>query len=168
MSNYDAFLKIDGIEDESEDAKHGKEIQLSSFTWGSSQPGTFGAGGGGGGGKVSFQDFHFTKELSKATLKLKVFHNSGKHIPKATLTLRKATGSGGQQDYYKITFEDVLISSYNASGVGSHGGPVPTESWSMAFTKYEEEYFVQDKGGKLASAGTVNWDVKKNDGSKPS
>ena len=40
MAAVDYFLKIDGIEGEAEDAKHGKEIELHSWSWGEQQMGT--------------------------------------------------------------------------------------------------------------------------------
>ena len=36
----DYFLKIDGIEGESKDSKHAKEIDLLSWSWGASQTGS--------------------------------------------------------------------------------------------------------------------------------
>ena len=56
----DYVLKIDGIKGESTDSKHKDEIEIESFSWGATQPGSFASGGGGGAGKVSFQDIHFT------------------------------------------------------------------------------------------------------------
>ena len=50
----DYLLKLEGIKGESLDAKHKDEIEIESFSWGATQPGTF-ASGGGGAGKVSFQ-----------------------------------------------------------------------------------------------------------------
>ena len=41
---YDAFLKIDGIEGESNDKTHKGEIELSSFSWGVSNAGCRGVG----------------------------------------------------------------------------------------------------------------------------
>jgi type VI secretion system secreted protein Hcp len=56
-SHADMFLKIDGIEGESPDDKHKNEIQLLSFSWGATQPGSAAHGGGGGVGKVQIHDF---------------------------------------------------------------------------------------------------------------
>jgi hypothetical protein len=41
----DYFLRIDGVEGESQDAKHRNEIQVLSFDFGESQAGTFAFGG---------------------------------------------------------------------------------------------------------------------------
>ena len=50
MAAVDFFLKIDGIDGESADHKHGKEIDVQSWSWGAHQSGTHAGGGGGGAG----------------------------------------------------------------------------------------------------------------------
>jgi len=40
MATVDYFLKLDGIEGESQDYKHKGEIDVESFSWGVSQVGT--------------------------------------------------------------------------------------------------------------------------------
>ena len=157
----DIFLKIDGIEGESEDSKHGKEIQILAWSWGMTQIGSHDFGGGGGSGKVSMQDFNFTTVVSKATTKLQLACATGKHIPKGVLAVRKA---GGKQDDYDIyTFEDLLISSFQTGG--SSGEAAPTENISFNYAKMKHEYKQQDKAGKLTPAGEFKYDLKKNEGS---
>ena len=64
----DYFLKLDGIEGESTDNKHAKEIDVEAWSWGESQTGSGVPGGGGGGaGKVSMQDFHFVIKHNSAS-----------------------------------------------------------------------------------------------------
>src|SRR5262245_47415780 len=110
MAQVDYFLKIDGIQGESQDAKHKGEIELLSFNWGETQTGTFAHGGGGGAGKVQMQDFHFMMNVNSASAKFFLKCASGEHIKTALLTCRKA--GKDQQDYLKVTFEDLIISSY--------------------------------------------------------
>lgn len=64
----DYFLKIDGIQGESTDAKHEGEISTLSWSWGETQATTPGAGGGAA--KVSMQDFRFSKAVDKTSPKL--------------------------------------------------------------------------------------------------
>ena len=92
MALVDYFLKIDGCPGESMDAKHKDEIHILSFSFGASQSGTMAFGGGGGAGKVQMQDFHFMMNVNKASPVLFQKCATGEHIPKATLTARKATG----------------------------------------------------------------------------
>jgi type VI secretion system secreted protein Hcp len=60
---FDAFLKLDGIDGESADAKYKGAIEILSFSWGVSNAGSHGSGSGGGAGKASFQDLHFVSGL---------------------------------------------------------------------------------------------------------
>src|SRR2546422_10518761 len=114
MALVDYFLKIDGAPGESADAKHKDEIQVLSFSFGESQAGTMAFGGGGGAGKVHMQDFHFMMNVNKASPKLFLACATGDHIPKAVLTGRKA--GKDQQDYLKVTFTDLLVSSFHTNG----------------------------------------------------
>src|SRR5262249_20296840 len=100
MAAVDYFLKIDGIDGESQDHKHKGEIDLLSWSWGEHQSGTHGAGGGGGAGKVSMGDFHFVMHINKASPKLMLACADGEHIRKAVLTCRKAGTE--QQEFLKI------------------------------------------------------------------
>ena len=155
----DYFLKLEGIKGESKDAKHKDEIDLLSFSWGATQSGTHASGGGGGAGKVSFQDFHFVMKMSKASPLLLQAVATGKHIKQADLVARKAGGK--QQEYLKIKFTDVLISSYQSGG--SQGGDdIPMEQVSLNFAKINVEYADQKEDGSLNPATVASYDLKQN------
>ena len=158
MAQVDYFLKIDGVEGESTDAKHKGEIDIMSFSWGATQTGTFAFGGGGGAGKVQFQDFHFTSSVSKASPTLMLKCATGEHIKSATLTCRNAGET--QQEFMHIKFEDVLVSSYQSGG--SQGGGVPTDQMSLNFAKVTFDYQPQKPDGTLDSAVKAGWDLKAN------
>lgn len=154
----DFFLKIDGIEGESQDAKHKGEIDVASWSFGSTNAGTHSAGGGGGAGKVSMGDFVFVHRGDKATPKLQLANWGGDHIKTATLTVRKA--GKDQQEYLKYTFSDLLVSSVSIGG--SHGEELPMESVSLNFSKVEIEYKEQKPDGTLGSAVKSGWNLKTN------
>ena len=157
MASVDYFLKIDGIDGESVDAKHKGSIQIDSFSWGQSNAGTHSAGGGGGAGKVAMQDFHFTMNTNKASVKLMLACATGEHIKSAKLTCRKAGKE--QQEYLVIDFSDLLISSYQLGGAGSSG--LPTESISFNFSKVEFNYREQKADGTLQAPIKAGYDLKK-------
>jgi type VI secretion system secreted protein Hcp len=154
----DYFLKIAGIEGESPDSKHKNEIQLESWSWGETQQGGHAAGGGGGAGKVAMQDFHFVMKVNKATPKLMLACANGEHIKEAILSVRKAGKE--QQDYLKITLNDLLVSSYQTGG--SHGDVVPSDQISLNFSKIQFEYKEQKPDGTLGSAVKTGYDLKAN------
>ncbi len=158
MAVADYFLKIDGIPGESQDSKHKDEIHLESWSFGAQQSGTFAFGGGGGAGKVSMQDFHFVMTVNKASPKLFLACSTGDHIKSATLTCRKA--GKNQQDFYKVTFSDLLVSSFQTSGSGS-ATVLPQESISFNFAKIEWQYAEQNADGSLKGPVKVGYDLKK-------
>jgi type VI secretion system secreted protein Hcp len=161
MAAVDYFLKIDGIDGESQDSKHKNEIDLLSWSWGESNSGSSAYGGGGGAGKVSMQDFSFTMNANKASPKIFLACATGAPVDSAILTCRKAGKT--QQEYLKITFSDLLISSYSTGG--SAGDVVPVESISFNFSKIEHSYAAQKADGSLEAPLKHTYDCKQNTGS---
>lgn len=154
----DFLLVLEGIKGESSDSKLKDAIEIESFSWGCSNSGSHSSGGGGGAGKVTFQDLHFTTHVNKSSPLLMLACASGQHIKKAVLHVRKQ--GGDQQEYYTITLEDLLVSTYVAGG--SEGNGVPSDQFSLNFTKIKFEYKPQKPDGSLDSAQTAGWDVKVN------
>jgi len=159
MALVDYFLKIDGIEGESQDDKHKNEIDVESWSWGETNGGDAAHRGGMGAGKVSMQDFHFTMRVNKASPKLMEACATGEHIKKAILTCRKAGKQG--QEYLKVTLSDLIISSYQTGG--SNGDSVvPIDQISMNFSKIENEYKEQKADGTLGGTVRSGYDLKAN------
>lgn len=140
-----AYLKIDGIEGASTVKGHKGEIDVLAFSWGISNPAT---AGGGGAGKPQVSDFSFSKEIAKDSPELFVSVCQGEHHKEAVLTV-EGVGSdprGISKSFYKVVFNEVLISSVSISG--SDGG-VPTENVSLNFAKVEIEYRDQKGSSKV-------------------
>jgi len=153
----DFYLEIDGIKGESNDESHKDTIEIESFSWGCTNSGSFASGGGGGAGVVSFQDIHFTTKVGAASPLLMLACASGQHLTKATLYVRKAGGK--QEDYYVVTMEGVLVSSYQ-SGDAAGGDSIPTDQFSLNFSKIKFEYKPQDPKGGLGSPIEGSWNLK--------
>ena len=154
----DFLLELDGIKGESKDTKHKDTIEIQSFSWGATNSGSAGTGGGAGIGKVSFQDIHFTSRVNKASALLALHCATGKHITKAQLFVRKQ--GEGQQDFYVIALEDLLVSSFQSSD--ATGGDLPTDQFSLNFAKIKFEYKMQNEKGGLEAPQTFGWDLKAN------
>jgi type VI secretion system secreted protein Hcp len=154
----DYFLKIKGIEGESKDSKHTNEIDVLSFSWGETQTGTHAGGGGGGAGKVSMQDFHFVMKTNKASPKLLLACANGEHIPEAIMVCRKA--GKDQQDFMKLKFYDLLVSSYQTGG-SSTGDEIPMDQISLNYAKIEYEYREQNADGTMQGPIKAGYDLKK-------
>jgi len=153
----DFFLKIDGIEGESQDSKHKNEFQLLSFEFGANQAHARDfVGGGHGAGKASFSDFTFVKQVDKGSPKLMGACATGHHIPKAVLVVRKA--GKDQHEYLKVTFSDILVSHITAFGDGK--SPLPLDEIKLNFAKVEFEYKEQKSDGSLGGATKWGYDLK--------
>jgi type VI secretion system secreted protein Hcp len=154
----DTFLKVDGIKGESKDSAHKDEIDVLGWSWGMSQSGTFGTGGGGGAGKVNVQDVTVTKYVDASSPDLMLHCCNGKHIPKATLVVRKA--GENPVEYVVINFEKLLVSSVSTGGAG--GEERLTENVTFNFSNFEVEYKPQaDTGGGEAPI-KIGWDILAN------
>jgi type VI secretion system secreted protein Hcp len=145
MAQVECFLKIDGVEGESSDDRHRGEIEVESFSWGETHVGGAAHGGGTGAGKVQPQDLQIVKKLDKSSPLLMSACATGQHFRSATLVARKA--GAGQQDYLKVTLEDVTIGSYQIGS--SQGGLVPMDQVGFTFATLEMIYREQKRDGTL-------------------
>jgi len=155
-SSLDCFLKLDGIDGESQDSKHKNEIEVDTYSLRVDQQGSAHTGGGAGSGLSEHGDIRFTKLTDKASAKLLQASSSGEHIKKAVLTCRKA--GKDQQDFLTYTFSDVLISHYQ---MGSpKAGQLPKDQFDLNFGKIEIEYKEQKSDGTLGGSVKGGWDIK--------
>lgn len=141
--SVDMFLRIKGVEGESVDKVHAKEIDISSWSWGMSQSGTTHVARGGGAGKVSVQDVTITKLVDKSTPNLIKACCNGKHFDEAVITVRKA----GEKplEYIILTMKDVLVT--NVSEGGSGGEDRLSESITLNFAEFSYVYVPQKRDG---------------------
>ena len=151
------FLKVDGADGESANSKHKNWVDLESFHWGANQPSSMHVGGGGGAGKVSFHDLTTVSNVDKSYPAMLVNCASGKHIPKVQVAGAKA--GGDEIEYFKITMEDVIVTSVDVSG--AHGANV-TVNYSFQAAKVKSEYSLQDSKGGKGATSEFGWDIKQN------
>jgi len=157
----DMFFKIGDLVGESVDHKHKGSIDVLAWSWGMSQSGTTHQGTGGGAGKVSVQDLSFTKYIDKSSPVLMLYCCNGKHVDKATLTVRKA--GERQLEYLIIKLTEILVSSVSTGGSG--GEDRLTENVTLNFAKVNLSYQPQNsKGAADGSAVEISWDIVGNEG----
>lgn len=160
MAQSDFYLQIDGIEGESEAVGFEKQIQIESWSMGANNAGSAGLGTGLGTGKVSMQDFHFVMQNGKASAQIMLAVCKGNHIPQAVLSCRKTGGDGSPYTYYKYTFNDLVMSSFQSGASQA----LPMEQVSFNYTKITLEYFQQKADGTVALTNTIAYDTKKVEG----
>ena len=158
MARPDFYLKIDGIDGESDKKGVEKQIELLSWSWGERNSGSMAHGGGGGVGRVSMDDFQFTMTINKATPKLMLACANGEHIKTCTLTCREAGKE--QHPYLVIKFSDVMISSYQIGGSAGDDGK-PVDHCSFNYAKVEWEYKAQKPDGTVGDPVKAGYDLKK-------
>jgi type VI secretion system secreted protein Hcp len=154
----DMFLKLEGIAGESKDSKHKGEIDILAWSWGASQSGSTHSGSGGGAGKVNVQDISFTKYVDKSSPSLFLTCANGKHIPTATLVVRKA--GENPLEYIKMELSEIIVSSYQTGGSG--GEDRLTENVTLNFAKLKLSYVPQNDKGGGESPVVTGWDIPAN------
>ena len=146
VSANDMFLKLTGVKGESTDDKHKGEIDVLSWSWGTST----------GTGKVKrgtvppqcIQDLALTKFVDTSTPQLIMSAVKGEHIKEGILTLRKAGKE--QQEYLIIKMTDVLVTSYQTGGVSGDNGPL-VDTVLLNFSSIHGEYKPQRPDGSLGT-----------------
>lgn len=155
----DYFLKIDGIEGESQDVQHKGEIELNSWSFGGTNVGVSQAHAGMGGKEAKFdaQDFQFTTRISKASPRFAQACASGQHFKGATLFARRGA-ERERQAYLTIKLVDIQIVSYQQNG--SRGTDSPNEQVSLSYARIEIEYKEQKPDGSLGDPVRGGFDGK--------
>lgn len=155
----DQFIKIGDLEGEADDDAHGGEIKVLSWSWGMSQSGTLHLGtAGSGAGKVSVQDFSFTKFVDKSSANLMKACCKGTHWDSgAKLTVRKAGGS--PLEYIVIEMKPVMITKV---AIGGMEQDLVTEQVSLNFATVKMTYAPQKPDGSGDAAVEGGFDIAKN------
>ena len=150
----DMFLKIEGVEGESKDKAHGKEIDILSLSWSTAMQSSR---AGGGTGKASVEELSVTKYIDKATPKLFESLVTGKHIAEAKIVVRSA--GGNPVEYLKYTLKDIMVSSYSTGGSSEEDRP--TENVSFSYGKVEVEYTELNPDRTPKQVIVQGWDAAK-------
>ena len=154
------FLKLDGIEGESQDRRHAKEIDVMAWSLGVTNTASAHAGGGGGSGRASFTDLAVTKVVDKATPVLMLAAAAGRHLRTAKLTVT----SGGPRpvEYLVVDLEDVLVTSCLLADTAEPDRPV--ENVALAYGKIHVAYTQQAPSGGVGAVAEMSWDVVRSTG----
>lgn len=87
----DMFMEIDNTVGESKDSNHKGWTDITSFSWGASQPSHISVRGGGSAGKVNFNDLYIHSILDKSTPVILKHCASGKNLIKVEVSTCKAS-----------------------------------------------------------------------------
>ncbi len=160
MADTFFFLKLSGIDGESQDSDHSGEIDILSFSENIQNAGSYDAGTGGNTGKASFGELHITKYLDKASATLRQYCALGTAIDTATLSCNKQAGDK-KVEYMKITLHNTVVTSVQLSGSGGSTEPMP-ESITFNFAGIEYDYTQQSDTGDAMGIVHFGRDIQKN------
>jgi type VI secretion system secreted protein Hcp len=147
VSASDMFLKLTNIKGESQDSKHKDEIDVLSWSWGTST----------GTGKVKkgavppqcIQDLYLTKYVDSSSPQLIMMGVVGEIAKEGTLTVRK---SGEKQlEYLTLKMTDVMVTSYQTGGSSASDAPL-IDQVVLHFSSIEGEYRPQRPDGTIGNA----------------
>jgi type VI secretion system secreted protein Hcp len=157
------FAKYDGIDGESNDANHGKWIDVLSVDWGAHKPGGGATGQSRRRGAAIVEDMHLTIEYEKAAPKLMEKLLTGEVIKKLEIE-HTATYGGARATYLKYELKNVAITSMNNSASGNDAAGPPTITIGNNFEEIKVTYTEYDDEGK--SKGNVETSFKVEKGEK--
>ncbi len=134
MALVDMFLKLDGVDGESQDPEHKGEIQIDGFILGAVSPRD--AFTNQAAGAVRMSHVTIRANVDKSTPKLFTKITKNEKIPSAVLTCRRA---GKEQfEYFKVTLSEVLVVKVQAGDLKAEGGDVvPQCEFDLAYGKIE-------------------------------
>jgi len=140
------YLKVDGVTGESVDAAHPGWIDIQSFQWGVTAPGTA-ANTTARAPRTSPPSLNFTKHPDKSSATLQNASAEGKHF--STVVLDVTSHSKGE--IYQITMTDVIVSGFKV-GI-EHDRPF--ESITLNFAKSDIKYAKLDPQGNRGALQAV-------------
>ncbi len=160
-----AYIKFDGVDGESIDARYRNWSDLQSVSFSIVREVVAGGGGATSRAVAVAGEFTCVKELDKSSPLLMRGLVLGETIPTLTIELTRST-EAGDQPYLKYELKDVLISSYSIApgGGGSGQGEAPTETLSLNYEEIKVVYTQLDAGGQAVGTTEFNWNFKENSG----
>jgi type VI secretion system secreted protein Hcp len=137
-----AFMHVDGgslgtIEGEATEKGHEKWITLTGYDGDATVPvASSGSGGGTTTGKVRLEPIVITKPIDKSTPKLFEALVTGRHLPAVQIDFVRAAGNGGDETFYSVKLEQVIVTGVHQSDAGKAGG-ILLEQISLDFRSIE-------------------------------
>jgi type VI secretion system secreted protein Hcp len=159
MALVDMFLKLDGVNGESEDPEHKAEIQLDGFRLNLVSPRDSFTNQASGARRWSHLSIRAKIDMSTPLLFLKLATNT--KIATAVLTCRKA--GKVQFQYFKITLSEVLVVKVEAGEFEASGASViPHCDFDLSFGKIEILGSPQTSTGPTSGTVSMQDDLRLN------
>jgi type VI secretion system secreted protein Hcp len=153
----DAYLKIEGINGESEDDRHRNWIEVSNVIYAIHQPRAevVSTAGGMTTGRAELYPITFTKLADVASPVLLQTCATGKTISKAVFEFLRADGDGKAIPYFKIELENLIVSNMTPD---SGDGGIIRERVQLAYARIKWNYTRQSIRGGAQGNTSGGWD----------
>lgn len=157
---FDAFIRISGIEGESNDDRHAGWIEAKNLSLGVGQRISRSASSAGGAGaeRADFTEFTFAKLMDLATPQLALACANGTHID--TIVVELCRAGGEKVKFMEYCFTNCLISAFSTNSIN---GEFPMDEVAINYGRIEWHYVRQNRagGGTLGATATA-WSLEKN------
>jgi type VI protein secretion system component Hcp len=156
------FLKIEGTKGES--LEQPQYMNVLSWNFGANlSVAHSGTSAGQVAGQAEVHDLTTTIMPDKAFVDLMKFICSGKPLKSAELLGTKDVGGGGKaKEFFKLTMDEVYVSSAHLSGTGAHGSDAfDPHTISLKFNKMKIEYAEYKKDGSAGDKPKMSFDAGK-------
>ncbi len=153
--SYDMFLKVEGVDGDSTDAKHENWIEVVSYSHGIVA--VIEVASGLLTGTPQHQDFTITKRVDKASPALAAKLCSNANIPEVKLELCRATGD--KTTFMAYTLTDCRIAAFLPRGSGKAEDPLPFEEVRFSYRRITWTYTATTPGGKGGDVYEAVYDV---------
>ena len=142
---FDLFVRVAGVDGESDDDTYGNWIEGLSFASGIISDGSRGC----------FNDIEITKEYDRSSPTLSLYAAMGTHVQDVQINFVES--GGDRRKFLEILLTGVTVTSVSSGGsaIGEQGRP--HESVAFSFNKIEWKYTLLPVGG--GGGGTVEEEV---------
>lgn len=158
-SSSEFFLKLDGVEGESRDKDFARQIEVLSWSFGtSSSVDPILTSGGAAPGKSKPTQLTFVARTSKASPKLFQLVATGKRVKQGVLTARRMGAE--PVAYLEVTLQDVRVTSYQVAPGEVDGHPLDVVQ--VEYARLIHSHRTQSPDGSLGPAVTFGFDFAAN------
>jgi type VI secretion system secreted protein Hcp len=147
-AQVDYFLKLEGIQGESESHSHGERIEVMDFSYAIHQP-TFSEGGGAGSGKVTHEPITITSSFSREFLSLFERLFTCKECKVNRLVLRSFEVNGD----VKRVIQTLVLDNPKILRIDGGNPDSPSESQTITFGAIRIRYIEQRSNPASKSKG---------------
>jgi type VI secretion system secreted protein Hcp len=151
------YLQAEPIKSDCADDAHADWMEISSFSFGVSQPTSSPGGTVGNQARADFHVFSVSKPVCPASVDL--FQHCAKGTEIAKMVLEVCQASDKKICYWKFEFEHVTVQSV---GIGGGGSDRPMENVTFSYNLVKYTYTPIKDGAAGTAVGPKGWDLKKN------